>query len=127
MEKEEEKKKRANPVLIFLILLVIVFFILGLGYRGYIDFSKFGISFGNNSNINNNSVNYSPGTCPQTSCQAGPGNSCCYATEADRVAGTRSVAAVLVRDYCPCPTDTNYSGVTDIHSEGGPWKICDCN
>ncbi len=123
---DKQEKKRKPVVLILLIILVIVLFILVLAYQGYIDLSVFGITFNNSLTNNNNSSGY-PGTCPMNSCQAGPGNSCCYATEADRVSGTRSVAAVLVHDSCNCPTDTHYSGVTDIHSEGGPWKICDCN
>jgi hypothetical protein len=36
-------------------------------------------------------------------------------------------SGVIVYDYCECPSDTHYSGTTDVVTPGGPYKICICN
>lgn len=33
---------------------------------------------------------------------------------------------IVVHDSCNCPSDTYYSGTTDVITPGGPWKICIC-
>jgi len=74
---------------------------------------------GNNTNLNN-----TPGyTCPATSCGTG---SCCGEAGETTDGITPVTAGVLVRDFCECPNDTYYSGVTDVVAPGGPWKICNC-
>lgn len=35
-------------------------------------------------------------------------------------------SGVIVFDYCDCPSDTTYSGTTDVVTPGGPYKICVC-
>jgi hypothetical protein len=120
MEKEQKKKKRG--VLIFLIILVIIIFFLGLDYRGYIDLSKFGINFGDNSEISKNNSISSPGECPVTSCDTGE---CCGHNDALPGEIPQVLAVVLIRDACACPSDTDYLW-TDSATEGGPWKHCAC-
>jgi len=57
--------------------------------------------------------------CPVTSCDAG--NCCCVTKNGIRT------SAVLTFDCCNrCPDDTHEVG-KDVKTEGGPYKICDCN
>ena len=44
-----------------------------------------------------------------------------------KVEGGVAVSGLPIPDYCDCPRDTAYSGVTDVITPGGPWKICTCN
>jgi len=76
----------------------------------------------NSENDDNDDV--TPGTCPATSCDTG---SCCGEAGSTVDGITPTTAGVLTRDYCDCPSDTYYSGVTDTQAAGGPWKICNCN
>jgi len=65
-----------------------------------------------------------PKTCPVTSCDTG---SCCHSvdpnTAVDGIVG--SVAAVLTKNSCECPSDTTFYSM-DTTSAGGPWKVCIC-
>jgi hypothetical protein len=73
---------------------------------------------------NDNADNETPGyACPATSCGTG---SCCGEAGETTDGITPATAGVLVRDFCECPSDTYYSGVTDTQAAGGPWKICNC-
>jgi hypothetical protein len=56
--------------------------------------------------------------CPATSAQT--------ATPCHSVKGGVGVGSVIVHDYCACPSDTTYSGTTDVVTPGGPYKICTC-
>ena len=78
----------------------------------------------NTKSASDDSDDNPPGyTCPTTSCDTG---SCCGSAGSTSNGITPTTAGVLVRDFCDCPSDTYYSGVTDTTAAGGPWKICNC-
>lgn len=60
-----------------------------------------------------------PNNCPATSAQT--------STPCHSVQNGVAVSGVIVRDPCPCPSDTTYSGTTDVVTPGGPYKICVCD
>ena len=59
-----------------------------------------------------------PIKCPPTSAET--------STPCNSVQNGVAVSGIVVHDSCNCPSDTYYSGTTDVVTPGGPWKICIC-
>ena len=111
-------KPSKTAELIPLIILFIVFAIFVLSQMGYITLPK--IDLDNVKLTPGSNVKLTPGSaCPATSAQT--------ATPCRSTQKGVGVGGVIVYDYCDCPSDTTYSGTTDVVTPGGPYKICTCN
>lgn len=114
---ERNKAAQAIPLIITLILLALMF----LSAMGYITLPK--IDLNALPQIDSDFVN-PPNAGPTVTC---PATSAQTATPCGSVSNGVGVSGVIVHDSCRCPSDTNYSGTTDVVTPGGPYKICTCN
>lgn len=117
VEPERNKAAQAIPLIITLILFALMF----LSATGYITLPK--IDLNALPQIDSDFVN-PPNAGPTVTC---PATSAQTATPCGSVRKGVGVSGVIVRDPCDCPSDTTYSGTTDVVTPGGPYKICTCN
>jgi hypothetical protein len=122
-DQKSEPDKQKNEAIIRAVAIVIIIaaiLIVVLVKMGYIVMPNDDYNNNANSNINLN-INSPPHhyVCPATSAQT--------ATPCHSVKNGVGVEGVIVKDPCRCPSDTTYSGVTDVVTPGGPYKICTCN
>lgn len=114
---ERAKAMQMTRLIIMLILLTVGF----LAAMGYITLPK--IDFNALPQTGQDFVNppnaRSTLFCPYLSSQ--------MATPCGSVNNGVGVSGVIVYDACDCPSDTTYSGTTDVVTPGGPYKICTCN
>jgi len=113
-----ENKKQAVIIKIFCIVIIIAaILLLVLAKTGVITLPQGGFNGPVNINLNMNIPHPGP-NCPATSKQT--------ATPCHSVKGGVGVGGVIVKEPCQCPSDTKYSGTTDVVTPGGPYRICTC-
>jgi len=119
----QPSKEPQNVVIvrtIAIIIIVLAILLVVLVKTGMIVLPQGG--FDDWTNVNNNAnanINIPhPGFCPATSKQT--------ATPCHSVSGGVGVSGVIVKEPCKCPSDTFYSGTTDVITPGGPYLICTC-
>jgi hypothetical protein len=115
-------------------ILGLTFFIMVLNFKGIININGLlnpdsenylnwkGIFNLKENNLYEKNVNIK---CPLSSCETG--NCCGSKLDGSITETTPMTSGVLTYEYCECPEDTIYSGVTDKITPGGPYKICTCN
>jgi|GEM_PF-3372244 NADH:ubiquinone oxidoreductase subunit 5 (subunit L)/multisubunit Na+/H+ antiporter MnhA subunit len=129
LEDDQKKKTDTQPVkeqkniavvrTICLIIIILAILLAVLSKTGVITLPQGGYDDWTNYNNNANMNILHPGpNCPATSKQT--------ATPCHSVSGGVGVGGVIVKEPCKCPSDTKYSGTTDVITPGGPYLICTC-
>jgi len=118
----KENKKQAMVIKTICILIIIAaILLLVLVKTGFITLPQGGYddltNYNNNANVHVN-LNKPGPKCPATSKQT--------STPCHSVNGGVGVGGVIVKEPCKCPSDTKYSGTTDVITPGGPYLICTC-
>lgn len=114
--KPQPQMKKEGQI-VWVIVMIVILAIGFLASMGYIELPKINID---SLNSNNTTTGVTPNSCPATSAQT---STPCGSAQGGGVV----VSGVIVYDYCKCPSDTTYSGTTDVVTPGGPYKICTCN
>ena len=119
----KENKQQAMVIkTICIIIIISAILLLVLVKTGMITLPQGGFddwaNYNNNANVHVN-INTPGLNCPATSKQT--------STPCHSVSGGVGVGGVVVKEPCKCPSDTTYSGTTDVVTPGGPYLICTCN